>query len=833
MLKFYTAIFLSFIYLNIKAQNDSIPKFYKDSTGKLFIAPNAHVYLFIGTTPDGSRSSRLIGDNGNNPMHWSGHGLKHLTHLNVYLGRNVSFDLFSDNRPPKTLMGLDSKKSVQKEDTYYVSGQSFIEFSSVDQDAGLKGIYYSINDGTYLKYLVPIVLKSEGQYKISVYALDNVGNKEEITRTIVVDNTPPLSKLSFEGDKYENIISGRSSISISSTDTLGVKQIYYSIDTGKIAVYNKSIKASALSEGDHIIHYYSIDVVENIEETKSFSFFVDKTPPMIFEEVLGNTYMVNGKEFSSGRSQLKIAAVDNKSGVKEIQYSLNNNSYKVFERPIYLSDILGTLNLKSFATDNVGNKSYSDSQTESFTMPTIDIMGPQLSFNFIGSKKVQRDTVWIGLKTKVTISATDLGAGVNRITYKINGGGEKLYSEPFTLENKGIYNVVCTAYDNVDNSNLISFNFGVHTIPPVSTLDLAGDKYENIVSGRSNLVISSVDEFGVKQSFYSIDSNKIEVYNKPIKMLNLSDGEHKISWYSTDELDNVEAAKSFNFYVDKTPPMVFEEIVGNTYMVAGREFSSGRSQLRIAAVDNKSGVKEINYSLNNNPFKLYEKPVYLSDILGTVGVQSYAIDNVGNKSTSDTQSEAFTMPSVDITGPMIFYNFIGPKITLKDTVWIGPKTKISISTNDIGSGVNRVNYKFKGGEEKVYSEPFIVNEMGVHSLVCTAYDNVDNVNLISFSFAVDNKAPSIFYHYSIEPLKWLVENGEKIPIFSKTVKLYLAATDNLSGVDKLFYNLNSNGDIQYSSAIQGFKASTTHTLQIKTIDVLGNQSEQVVRFRIE
>jgi len=558
-LKLFTASLLVSICFSLAAQTDSVPSFYKDSTGKLFIATGTHVYLYIGISPDASKSIKLLGDNGNNPIHWSGHGLKHLSHLNLYLGRRVNLYLFADAFPPKTLLSYDSQKGIQKDNTIYLSGQGLIELSSVDPDAGLKGIYYSLNGETSIKYSEPITLKSEGEYKLSVFALDNVGNKEEeITRTIVVDNTPPLSHLELEGDKFENIISGRSSISITSVDALGVKQILYTIDSSKALEYSKPIKASTLSEG-----------------------------------------------------------------------------------------------------------------------------------------------------------------------------------------------------------------------------------------------------------------------------------EHTISWYSIDEVDNVEAAKSFPFYVDKTPPMVFEEIVGNTYMVAGKEYSSGRSQLKIVAVDNKSGVKEINYSLNNSPFKIFDKPVYLSDIQGAVSVKSFASDNVGNQSVSDSQSEAFTMPTVDITGPQISYSFIGPKITLSDTLWIGPRTKIAISTNDRGAGVNRVSYKIKGGDEKNYSEPFTNDEMGFHDVVCTAYDNVDNLNLISFSFGVDNQAPSIFNHFSIEPASWLSDNGEKIPVFSKGLKLYLAATDNISGVDKLSYSLNGSREILYNSPLISFKPDTTYTLLIKSTDVLGNSSEKVVKFKVE
>ena len=557
--KYIPLLLFLVIDFNLLGQNDSVPKFYKDSNGKFFVAIGTEVYLYIGTSTDASKSVKLNGENGKEPLHWSGHGLKSLSLVNQFSGQKVIMNIFADALPPKTSFGFDSSKEVHRDDITYVSGLCIIELNAKDQDAGLKDIYYSINGDTKIKYTVPIKLKSEGNYKLTVCSFDNVGNKEvEASKTIVVDNTPPVSILGIEGDKLENIVSSRSRFDITSFDAIGVQQTFYSIDSSAMLPFSKSIRIAGLHEGEHTINYYSVDDVGNIEPTKSF-----------------------------------------------------------------------------------------------------------------------------------------------------------------------------------------------------------------------------------------------------------------------------------NFFLDKTPPMVFEEVSGNTYMVAGKEFSSGRSQLKIAAVDNKAGIKEIYYSINNADFKLYNNPVYLSDIVTAVNIRSFAIDNVNNKSESNTQSEVFTMPLVDITGPQISYSYIGPKIALRDTTWIGPKTKIQISTTDIGSGVNRTNYKEKGGEETLYTEPFSNNNMGFHEVTCTTFDNVDNVNILTFGFGVDNQPPSIFYHFSLQPSKWVIENNEKVPVFSKGLKIFLGATDNISGVDNLFYIINGTKETIYSLPIEGFKIGATNIVAIKASDVLGNISGMVMKFRIE
>lgn len=558
-LKLLTSGLLISFCIELSAQNDTVPNYYQDSTGKLYMATGTMANIYVGLTPDGSKSIKLIGNNGNKPIRWDGHGLKHLTRYSSKLGRYISLDIFADALPPKSTITYNTKNGVQKQDGIYLSGNNIIALNAIDPDAGLRGIFYSLNDGANIKYTEPFTLKSEGEYKLSIFAIDNVGNKEnETIKTIIVDNTPPLTHLDFSGDKYENII-----------------------------------------------------------------------------------------------------------------------------------------------------------------------------------------------------------------------------------------------------------------------------------SGRTTLTFSSVDALGVKHTYYSIDSSKIIPYTKPINAASLSEGEHTIKWFSVDDVENTETIKSFTLYVDKTPPMVFEEVAGNTYMVAGKEYSSGRSQLKIAAVDNKSGVKEINYSLNGSRYIVYEKPVYLSDIMGTLSVNSYAVDNVGNRSISDIQTQSFTVPTVDITGPSISYGFSGPKVEIRDTVWIGPKTKIAVNSYDIGAGLNRVVCRVKGEEEKVYTEPFSFDKQGKQGLVCSAYDNVDNVNLINLTFGVDNQGPTIYHHFSVEPISWITENNEKIPVFAKGVKLFLAATDNIAGVDKITYSVNGAKELVYTSTVDWLKPKTEYAIIIKASDTLGNLTESTIRFKIE
>ena len=135
-------------------------------------------------------------------------------------------------------------------------------------------------------------------------------------------------------DKYENIVSGKTHIEILAEESgSGIEKIFYSIDNEPEKIYSKPIPTSLLSEGEHTIKFRGIDRVGNQEDNNTYEFYVDKTPPLIVEEIIGNKFISNNIEYSSGRSKYKINAMDNKAGIKEIYYSTNNGE-KALHRAI-------------------------------------------------------------------------------------------------------------------------------------------------------------------------------------------------------------------------------------------------------------------------------------------------------------------------------------------------------------------------------------------------------------------------------------------------------------------------------------------------------------------
>lgn len=531
------------------AQETEKKTFYIDSTGNLYVSPSQPAQIYMGTKPDGSNAVLLRNINKNSTsLTWNGSGPQLMTHLDLYKGRKIRFELYADGIPPQTSINPKSLNVLEQKDAIIIRGGSIIELNATDEEAGVDKIFYSINGSNFAPYNTPINLTDDGEYEIKVYSTDKLGNSEPVvSQKIIVDATPPLTEITFMGDKYEDIFSGRAALTLKASDRFGVAGTKVMIDSsGKWTDYKQPIQTASLSEGYHTLTWYSTDRAGNNEEPKNYRFFVDKTPPVVVEEIEGNSYMIGTREFSSGRSRLKVMAVDNKAGVKEIYYSLNSREFKLYEKPVMLADILGTVKLKTYAIDRVNNRSSSEANAQSFTMPTIDISGPDLGYRFFGKTITLRDTIWIGPTTKIELTAADREAGINRIEYSLNRNENRQYFEPFVITENGFYNLEFTGYDNVENINATSFSFAVDTeapelywhfsVKPIGTTRV-GNEDIPVYPSNTKIYLGASDNVTARNTIqFSLNSSRIQEYSTPIS--NLISGFNELSLSATDELNN-------------------------------------------------------------------------------------------------------------------------------------------------------------------------------------------------------------------------------------------------------------------------------------------------------
>ena len=566
---------LSVISVMIFAQEQ--PKYekkvYVAPDGKMYINRDLPVYLRLSTSPDENSKSYLLKSEETtkyaNPMYFDTEGyntfrspsaVDTVTKQVVYPIRDIIFEVYSDSKPPVTNIDFGGVKTYEKENKLFVNGMVTVTLKAHDVTSGLENIYYSLDKSPYKIFSEPLKLEAEKEFVLKYYAVDNVGNVEDIHELILnIDKSKPKTSYEVSGDLYENILSTRSKIMLKSDDAsgIGIEGIYYSIDGAPEKKYIAPVQGAYLSQGDHKISFYAKDRVDNVEAENVYEFYVDKTPPVIVQEILGKSFFAGGKEYSSGRSQLKLTSLDNKAGVKEVFYSLNNGEYIKYERPVMLSNVTGNLTVKAYALDNVNNKTESIESGDKTTIPYVDLTGPSVKHGFSGPLFVFRDTVYISEKTNVILKAVDTESGLERIEYAIDNNDPEIYKSQFSIAKQGIHKVNVTGYDNVENTSSTEFTVVVDNTGPeiftrfsVNSLgkEVKEDKVLEEYPSHVVLFLSSTDGVvGFDQMYYSVNGTQEKKYAGLINYFPTK-GDYNIKVRAQDKLGN-ETKKDIEFMI--------------------------------------------------------------------------------------------------------------------------------------------------------------------------------------------------------------------------------------------------------------------------------------------
>ncbi|WP_370089756.1 chitobiase/beta-hexosaminidase C-terminal domain-containing protein [Ekhidna sp.] len=545
-------------------------KIYKNEDGKVYVNKDLPLYLSISTSPDGTDSKVLDGKDPkySSPMYLDSEGYNTIrtpwkvdpeTKQTIYPKEEVIFELYADSKPPITTISFDAEKRAKVDDKIILKACT-ITLSSKDEISGTESIYYSLDNASFQKYENPISLADEKSYTFKYYAVDNVGNRENMKSiSIQVDNTAPSTSMNVDGDLSENIVSARSSIVLDAADEVSnVSKIFYTIDDGKTYEYASPISMTSLSEGEHTITYFAVDMVDNNEEKKTYNFYLDKSAPRVIDEIIGNTFIANGKEYYSGRTKLKLVAMDNKAGVKEIRYSVNGGEFKLYEAPFYLTQS-GNLNIEVLAMDKVNNRVRSTEFSDKNNLLSyVDLSGPSLSFNLSGPSFTVKDTVYISKETAISLRGTDKDSGFKEIDYQVDNGSAVTYSEAFKIEEEGFHAVTYNGYDNLSNSSTETILcivdnsgpevFNRFSIDSNKSKMIEGEEYK-VYPPHVVLFLSSTDRYaGLDKISYQINGGPMLPYKSLIENFR-KDTAYKINVLVVDKLGN-ENQEEISFYID-------------------------------------------------------------------------------------------------------------------------------------------------------------------------------------------------------------------------------------------------------------------------------------------
>ncbi len=521
--------------------------------------------------------------------------------------------------------------------------------------------------------------------------------------------------------------------------------------------------------------------------------------------------------------------------------NLESRSQPQCDNPFYL-DTEGINFIRTRWAVDKETKQYIRPQQELMWEVYADSKAPVSHAKFTSSKMIIKDGKHIyGGKTRILLSSKDVTSGIQEINFSINGKAYQKYTNPIELTQAGDYTIKYFAVDLVGNvEEDKTLNFTIDNQPPSTICIITGVKIgdENIISKHSKLHLERKDNYtGTGKSYYQIDGGKTMIYNGiSIPIAQLNDGKHVLTFYSEDKVGNKEAEQTLNFYLDKTAPITASDVLGDRFIINGQTYFSGKTKLKLTAVDNKSGVKNIFYSVNGGKWQKYTDAFYLPKKAGIHIVKYFATDNTENITTDAGNLNSKYLQYrhkidriyIDLLGPKISYSITGPKFRDRDTLFISPKTKISFKAYDNESGLHHISYSIKNERKEIlYEAPFSLDETsGHHRVEYFAYDNVNNRNIGAFDIIFDKTGPEIESKFSIKSAG--MQDGLEIyPAYSK---LFLSAQDDLTGIKQIYYSLNGKPETVYRNYINGFKKNAVNIVKIRATDMLDNSSTKEIKF---
>lgn len=451
----------------------------------------------------------------------------------------------------------------------------------------------------------------------------------------------------------------------------------------------------------------------------------------------------------------------------------------------------------------------------------VDGMSPVSKLSLEGAPSFSSHKIYFGLKLKGRFSAKDDMSGVETTLISIDGEPFIALQSIIEFDQEKEYVVKYFAVDkvgNVEKEN--SKNFVVDKTAPTTAHSVGFDNIDGkVLSSRSVISLASHDKLsGVSKILVAFDDNLQTAYANSIRPSLLSDGDHTLTYFAIDNVNNVESKNQYTFYLDRTPPTVIAEIEGASAINQGKTFISKNSKIKFTAQDNKAGVKEIQYSINGRPRQSYISSFNVSTLQGSYTINFRAIDNVNNTGAFVSDNNLRNL-FVDNTPPKIFHSIESPKVFSRDTLFVTGKSKVTLGSIDYQSGAAQIVFQVDKNPSSNYGQPFTLENEGMHVITYTGEDKVTNSSSKNFLVVVDNTAPKIFSHFGLNK----IGTHEGKSVYPISTPLYLAATDDVVGLKSIRYSLNGGPWTDYSQVLLLTRRGK-NVVELRAADKLGNET---------
>lgn len=460
----------------------------------------------------------------------------------------------------------------------FVSSFMPIALSAVDPvskgvASGVGATFVAVDSGPYGAYAGPFLL-SAGSHSVSFYSKDKVGNQETpSSATVFVDTVPPSTVLSLlRGPQYLAAgatipyVSAGTYMLLVATDPAaggfasGVANVAYTDRVGgQIGTQNSAGAASLLArfqptEGLHALTYASVDRAGNAEVPKSTAAWLDMTPPVSTATIGRPQYVdASGNVFIASFTPISFAASDPTlagssvpgSGLSRIEIAVDTTVFTAYVSTLTVPP--GPHSIAYRAVDNVGNV---EAQVHYVPFQVPPPPTPAVAYSGSSSGGGSGPT-YVSTSALAFSGGSPNGPGVASVQYSINGAAFQAASSSVTLP-EGSYQVTIQVADLLGVVSDRTITVNVDLTPPVTQIGFTGPVSTTPGGGfafpaNSAVFLTAQDPVssgvasGVAQTLYAVDAAAPSVY---LSTFTLSVGTHTLTYYSVDNVGNVESARA-------------------------------------------------------------------------------------------------------------------------------------------------------------------------------------------------------------------------------------------------------------------------------------------------
>jgi CSLREA domain-containing protein len=539
---------------------------------------------------------------------------------------------------------------------------------------------------------------------------------------------------------------------------------------------------------------------------------------------------VNGVDWYKGSALVNVASNGDPNNVRD------NSTGSGVDPNSFAASFSVTQNGASTASKTVKDKATNESAAGTLSVH-VDANAPTSSFDgATNANGTYSEGAWTNKDVTVTLKATDNESGVDEIVYNTDGSNNYLTypAGGILVDQEGTTTINFHAVDNVGHVESPDHTFQIKldkTAPVISDLGPTSQPNTNgwYNTNVTNLFKASDPGSGLSNACKAdfpltagenVQSKTTSGEGSAVKVT--SDGCSDVAGNSAT------GVQSAGFKVDLTNPTADHSLSANAN---ANGWHNANVTVTLTASDkdalggtNASGVKEINYSINNGPAQLYTNGISLTND-GVYIIKYTATDNAGRVS-----AEGSVTVKLDKTKPVITDEGLTPADPDGQNGWYVTEVSNGFKASDGQSGFVGQNdpYTFSKSSGFVAHDPAFKISSG------TVTDKAGNESLPidGKTFKIDMKAPA-----PPSAIDLLSDTGtntnddvtsDRTPEFSvtaepgSTVELFYQTTSGLVSVDSELANASGVAHL----IVPDGKALTdgTYTFVAKATDEAGNVS---------